>query len=288
MTQVFSGLLVLTTLAIVAGSVVRGRNLARRVEARPDGRVWLYRNFVLRMWPLMLLPVATVWASNRLTAADLGWARPHGFWGYAFAAYYLLAIGLGCMRLRRAMRRGAVFAQRQRIAFMIPRTAGERWWVVALSITAGVVEETIFRGALIGVGTKVYHLPILAAAGAALFLFAAGHLYQGWRGFVGSALIGFVVSFIYVISGSLLLPIVAHALHDLISMLLVPANSTPPPPTPPTPPTETQAQAQAHAPTPVDPKPSTVTATPAPTWKIPRPPAPTVRAATPDAAERPQ
>jgi membrane protease YdiL (CAAX protease family) len=263
-TQVWGALLVLTTLTVVIRSVVRGRTLAQRVEARPDGRVWLYRTFVLRMWPLMLMPVATVWASNRITVRDLGWAWPHGAAGYLFTAYYVLIIAIVGVRIRRAMRRGVVIAQRRRVAFMTPRTTRERWWAVALALTAGATEEVLFRGGLLAVGTEVYHLPLVAAAAAALVLFAAGHLYQGWRGLLGSALVGFVFTVIFAVSGSLLLAVVAHAVHDLISLLLIPGESTPQPP--------------AEEPeTPAEPSASTT--------RVPRPAAaagpPTVRSATP-------
>jgi membrane protease YdiL (CAAX protease family) len=228
-TQVLSALLVLTTLVVVVRSVARGRTLERRVEARPDGRVWLYRTFVLRMWPLMLLPLLMVGESDRITAHDLGWTRPRGVVGYLLTAYYLLIIVIVGIRVRRAMRRGLVIAQRQRLAFMMPRTARERWWAAALAITAGATEETLFRGGLLAVGTKAYHLPILTAAAAALVLFAASHLYQGWRGVLGSGLVGLVFTVIFTVSGSLFLAIIAHAAHDLISLLLIPAASTPQP-----------------------------------------------------------
>jgi uncharacterized protein len=235
-TQVLSALLVLATLAVTVRSVVRGRTLAKRVEARPDGRLWLYRTFVLRMWPLMLPPIVTVWASDRITARDLGLSWPHGVVGYLLAAYYLLIIVIVSVRIRRAMRRGTVIPQRQRIAFMVPRTTRERWWAAALAVTAGITEEVLFRGSLLAVGTKTYHLPLAAAAAVAIALFAAGHLYQGWRGVLGTAMLGFIFTMIFTLTGSLLLAILAHAVQDLISLLLIPARPAPPPPTPQEPP----------------------------------------------------
>jgi membrane protease YdiL (CAAX protease family) len=243
-TQVLSALLMLVTLTAVVGSVIRGRTLARRVETRADGRVWLYRNFLLRMWPLMVLPLVITDVSDRVTARDLGWARPHGVAGYLLAAYYLLIVVIASVRIRRAMRRGQVIPQRQRIAFMVPRTARERWWAAALAVTAGVVEETIFRGALYAVGTKVYHLPAVTVLAAALVLFAASHLYQGWRGLIGSGLIGLILTIIFVTSGSLLLAIVVHAAHDLISLLLIPAESADRPPAQPAATTQQSKTAQ--------------------------------------------
>jgi membrane protease YdiL (CAAX protease family) len=235
MTQILGTLLVLVTVAVVVGSVVRGRTLAQRVEALPDGRLRLYRNFVLRMWPLIALPLILVATTDRVTARDVGWASPHGATGYLLTGAYLFIGAIASLRARSMMRRGLVIAQRQRMAFMMPRTTRERCWTAALAVTAGAVEETIFRGGLVAVGTKVYHLPTLTVAGAALTLFAAGHLYQGWRGLIGSALVGYLFTVIFLISGSLLLAIVAHIAHDLMSMLVIPAESSRKPPEEPHP-----------------------------------------------------
>jgi membrane protease YdiL (CAAX protease family) len=273
MTQILSGLLVLVTVAVVIGSVIRGRTLAQRVEARPDGRLRLYRNFVLRMWPLMALPLVTVATTDRITARDVGWAWPHGVTGYLLTGCYMLIGVIASLRVRRMMRRGLVIAQRQRIAFMMPRTTRERWWTAALAVTAGAVEETIFRGSLLAVGTNVYHLPTIVVAGAALVLFAASHLYQGWRGLIGSALVGYIFTVIFLTSGSLLLAIVAHIAHDLLSMLLIPAKSSP---------KRTEEPNPAKAPPALStPEPAEARPTPEPAASL-LPPTLTVRAAAPE------
>jgi membrane protease YdiL (CAAX protease family) len=283
--QVLSALLVLASLVGAVRSVVRGRTLASRVEARADGRVWLYRTFVFRMWPVMVLPPAIAWASTSITAADLGWSWPHGVGGYLFAAYYLLVLVIASFRVRGRMRRGVVFARRQRVAFMAPRTARERWWAAALSLTAGITEEAVYRGALPAAGIHLYHLPHLVAASAALLLFAAGHLYQGWTGLLGSTAAGFIFTVLYVMSGSLLLPIVVHAVQDVIALLLIPAVSTPQPPSehPIQPPAaSTNADHSGDAALTNADQPGTA----APTRTIPRPPSPggppTIRTAVPD------
>ncbi len=294
--QVLSALLVLATVAAATRSVIRRRTLAQRVEARPDGRVWLYRSFILRMWPIMVLPPAIVWASSRITAADLGWAWPHGVGGSLLAAYYLLAVSIAGFRVRHRMRRGAVYPRRRRVVFMTPRTTRERWWVVALSLTAGITEEVLYRGALPAVGVHIYHLPYAAAASAAILFFAVAHLYQGRLGLLAAAAAGFVFTVLYAMSGSLLLPIVVHAGQDLITLLLIPAESTPTPPTEDAaqPPAGHPAQRPAEQPAAehrTPPSPSPAPATPpagitAPSRTVLRPQSPdgppTIRSVVPD------
>ncbi|MGH9594971.1 MAG: CPBP family intramembrane glutamic endopeptidase, partial [Bryobacteraceae bacterium] len=68
----------------------------------------------------------------------------------------------------------------ERLKFMAPRGAGEMATWVLLSITAGICEETIFRGYL---QRQFIAWTRNSAFGVALsaILFGAGHIYQGWR-----------------------------------------------------------------------------------------------------------
>jgi uncharacterized protein len=277
--QVLSAVLVLGSVAATITAAVRARRLRERITARPDGRLWFYRRFVFRTWPAMVLLPAIAWSSRSLTAADLGWAWPHGVVGYLCAGYAGIMLLVGGLRARGRMRRGHTFARRQRILFMLPRTPRERWWALAVSVTAGVTEEAIYRGALPGIGLEVYHLPYLLAAAAALVLFAAAHLYQGGPGVVGSACVGLLYTFIYVQSGSLVLPILLHVTQDVVALILVPAEATPREADPG--PAEQPQPAAATAG-----EAATPARTTTPAWTIPRPPTPdeppALRTAVPD------
>lgn len=89
-------------------------------------------------------------------------------------------------------------------------------------MTAGVTEEIVYRGLLIAVGMGAFGLSENVAALAALAVFVAGHLYQGWRGMLAVTLIGFGLTALYLRTGSLLMPILLHALIDLRGLLLFP------------------------------------------------------------------
>jgi uncharacterized protein len=271
---------VLGSVAAAVAGVVEARRFRERVSARPDGRLWFYRRFVVRTWPAMVLLPALAWSSPDLTAADLGWTWPHGVLGYVYAGYIGIMLAVIAVRTRRRMRRGFTFARRQRIAFMLPRTPPERWWALAVSVTAGVTEEAIFRGALLGVGLEVYHLPYLLAATAALLLFTAMHLYQGWTGVFAAACTGYLYATIYAVSGSLLLPILLHVAQDVVALLFVPAEPTPRP-ADPAPAAQLQPAAAATAGEAAAPARTTT-----PAWTIPHPPTPdeppVLRTAVPD------
>ncbi|MFD0775522.1 type II CAAX prenyl endopeptidase Rce1 family protein, partial [Streptomonospora algeriensis] len=95
----------------------------------------------------------------------------------------------------------------------------ERVAAAVLAVTAGVGEELLYRGLLVAFGVAL-GLPVWAAAAAACLLFALAHLYQGWWGVVGPGLLGALFMVVYLGTGSLLIPIAAHVVLELRSLLL--------------------------------------------------------------------
>ena len=92
-----------------------------------------------------------------------------------------------------------------------------------MAVTAGVCEEIVYRGFLIALGVGVLGLGTTPAALLALALFVAGHLYQGWRSMFLIALVGGALTRLYLTTGSLVLPIIVHALIDIMAMVVLPA-----------------------------------------------------------------
>lgn len=60
--------------------------------------------------------------------------------------------------------------------------------------------------------------PAIAAATAVL-IFGVGHAYQGVRGIVSTALAGAIGMAVYLLTGSLLAPMLLHAALDLVNGL---------------------------------------------------------------------
>ena len=111
------------------------------------------------------------------------------------------------------------------IRALLPRNRGELPYGAGLALTAGVVEETLFRLALPALLFGVLQGapgagPI--AFGLAAMLFGALHLYQGPLGMLFALVLGLLFTALYVVTGSILAPIVLHALIDLRSLVLIP------------------------------------------------------------------
>ncbi len=98
---------------------------------------------------------------------------------------------------------------------MVPVQRSDLTGFVAVSITAGVCEEILFRGVL--PWYLAGYLGAWGAQAAALVLFAAGHLFLGAQGALRALLAGAAFAGLYLWSGSLVPSIVLHALVDISS-----------------------------------------------------------------------
>ena len=101
---------------------------------------------------------------------------------------------------------------------LLPVSGPERSLFVALSATAGICEEIVFRGFLI-------HALTLATGSVTLALllsscvFGVVHAYQSPLGAVRAALLGALLALPLVFHGSIVPAILAHTLIDILSGL---------------------------------------------------------------------
>ncbi|MDN7123439.1 CPBP family intramembrane glutamic endopeptidase [Pseudidiomarina terrestris] len=98
--------------------------------------------------------------------------------------------------------------------WMVPATSKElRWFTLGLSVSAGVCEELLFRGFIIGVLGNVFGVILSLVVGS--LLFGLCHLYQGWGNVLRTAIIGLVLGIIYILTESLWVAIALHILIDV-------------------------------------------------------------------------
>ena len=104
---------------------------------------------------------------------------------------------------------------------LLPRNRQELRWGWALSINAGVSEELMMRLALPTLIFAVTGSAVAAVAGS-IVVFGALHAYQGVAGVIGTTIVGALMMFLYAVTGTILVPIVLHALIDWRSMVFLP------------------------------------------------------------------
>jgi membrane protease YdiL (CAAX protease family) len=97
----------------------------------------------------------------------------------------------------------------------VPHTPDElRLWT-ALSVTAGICEEILFRGYLTALVAS--WIGPLAGVAVACLMFGFAHLYLGARGAARAAVMGAVMAGVVALTGSLWVAMILHAAVDLHS-----------------------------------------------------------------------
>jgi membrane protease YdiL (CAAX protease family) len=100
------------------------------------------------------------------------------------------------------------------IAALIPRSAREKAWYAAVSVSAGIGEELIFRGFFMRLLAD-FGLRGLTLVAVSAVIFGFAHVYQGVGGVLVTTLMGALLGVVYLATGSLLVAMAVHALMDL-------------------------------------------------------------------------
>jgi membrane protease YdiL (CAAX protease family) len=211
-------LVVYAVIGLPLVSTLNGRRLARDADTPLVPR---YLRTMLRGW-LTAAAVALCWWYARRPFPELGFDVPlsaGGRWGALAAALAILVaavIQFGLSRLITANRQDALRKQMTYIK-ILPRTTPELLLFFGVSITAGVWEETLYRGFLIWFTSAYFGL--VGAVVATSVVFGIGHAYQGWRGATNAGLLGLGFAIGFALTGSLWWLIAVHALIDVFGGL---------------------------------------------------------------------
>jgi membrane protease YdiL (CAAX protease family) len=210
--------------------------LRRTRETDPKGLTRHYIRSIVGSWLAAGVAAAAVWVSPGVTAADLGLTAPAELgWtvgvvsGMVFCTFVVALLIHYRIRINRRIRSGHEIPGPARYGALLPRTPAERALALGLAVTAGVTEEIVYRGLLIALGVDL-GLGLYGAAALTVVMFGFAHLYQGRSGVLLIGYTGAVLTGLYLYSGSLLLPIIAHVLLDIRGLVVLPA----PPPAPAT------------------------------------------------------
>lgn len=178
------------------------------------------------------IQVESIWTKWLATAIALTicWQVPFDIvWGVdGVGVLYTIALVVGLVggaavlvvSLRTPSRRLALAQAAAKFAALLPKTPPERRLFAVVAVTAGITEETIFRGFLIAYvawllpGGNIYVAGVIAGVA-----FGVLHLYQGWKGVLQTGVIGVLFGLLYPSVGLVVLAIV-HSLLDLRLLLL--------------------------------------------------------------------
>jgi membrane protease YdiL (CAAX protease family) len=190
---------------------------ARIARGYAPARTSAYARTIASWWLIAITTLFAWWYLGRPLGA-LGLRLP--FDARSVAGVTLCVLMLAYMNGQwRALKRltpdkvERVAASLGRTVAVLPHTPGEYRWFLALSATAGICEELLYRGYLVALAYPL--LTIAGAVVAAALIFGLAHAYQGALGVIKTAGAGLALGVVYVATGSLLWPIILHTLLDV-------------------------------------------------------------------------
>jgi membrane protease YdiL (CAAX protease family) len=197
--------------------------LARRVAADPlHARTKFYLWNMVTLWALTTALVAGwSWAGRPLR--DLGLQPPDNAAGW-WSSLLIAGAGIGLIVQQAysfAMSPNAHAQVREKLdsqpvlRTVLPSTPREARVFHGVAVTAGVCEEVLYRGYLLWYFQSL--VPAGLAIAAAISAFGLAHVYQGTRNILTTGAAGAIAMAVYLLTGSLLAPILLHAALDLVN-----------------------------------------------------------------------
>jgi uncharacterized protein len=196
----------------------RMRDLMALANVSGRDRIRLYVSTILFQW---LLTAIVAWRAlaRGLTRPELALTG-----GFKSSIILLTLIGAALiavvhwMNLRRMARSNhpAIEPLRALGARLFPRSATEFVFYILLALTAGLCEEFIFRGFVIGAlfraGLSSWEVVLLSS-----LMFGVAHLYQGKSGSLGTGILGTLFAGVRIAYHSLLPVVIWHAVLDIVA-----------------------------------------------------------------------
>jgi membrane protease YdiL (CAAX protease family) len=185
---------------------------------RPDRNLLLLPAETLLRLALIGVCIGLGWLSG-LDRTALGWVWLGGIrpwlvgtaWGVALAAFFMLTT-LGIVRWT-----GRRFYSSTIVRAIIPQSGWELIAVSLAMILVVLLEELLFRSLLLGGLAPLAPMPLLVIGWSVLF--GLLHSPQGLWGMIGAGLAGGLLSLLFLQSGSLLVPWIAHYVANMVQVV---------------------------------------------------------------------
>jgi membrane protease YdiL (CAAX protease family) len=215
----------LVLLILVAGPIWDYYEFKRlKATTDPAAKVKFYRKIFAAQWTLAALVLLAVGRGIFWAPAKFAWMNTAVARSVGGGALVGILIGLIAPFLALSKPKGRATLRKAfgKLAFFLPTQTGQFGWFGAICITAGICEEWVFRGFLFHYFRQTpWHFGLAATFVISTVLFGANHFYQGWKGILSTGLLGAGFGLLYLWTGSLLAPMILHALVDLRALALL-------------------------------------------------------------------
>ena len=214
----------------------------RKLKRNPSSEQKLryYKTFCTWLWLASALAVVAVGFRPLFSISpqpgEISWLLPHPWVRYLvealIAIFVIISVVLpvGIVIWKKLTKRPRKYssAALKSFSYFFPATWTERHWWVFVCITAGVCEEVLFRGFMLHyLHVFPWTLNLTLALLLSSVIFGFNHLYQGAGGVAGTAIVGFLFGLLFLLTGTLTLPIIFHVVMDLrlLAILRPPADT---------------------------------------------------------------
>ncbi len=202
----------------VAGFIGFHRLLKRVAAGEPVKRLELYRNTLIGHWSLFFIFIA-IWIYTAREWSAVGLEFDPDLWTGIGAVLTVLAIIVLLLQIRQVQSAtqeeiDKLSKRFGKLAIIIPRNGAELAGFYGLAVTAGVVEEILWRGFMIWYLNQF--MPLWAAALISTIGFGLAHAYQGAANLPQITAVSAVMTALYLLSGSIWLPMILHAAVDIL------------------------------------------------------------------------
>lgn len=208
----------------------------RRLKADPTSqrKIRHYKTLAAWLWIATFLACAAVGLRPLFTIfpviEEIPWLWHHAWLNYliqAIVAIFLATILLPVVvvalkKLKKQPRKYSSADAFKSLSYFLPATRTERRWWVFIALTAGICEEVLFRGFLLHyMHVFPWKLSLTLSLLVAAVIFGLQHLYQGLAGAASTVVVGLIFGLLFIFSGTLLLPIIFHAIMDLRLLVIL-------------------------------------------------------------------
>ncbi|MDX1404830.1 MAG: CPBP family intramembrane glutamic endopeptidase [Woeseiaceae bacterium] len=202
----------------IAGFIGFRRLLRRAARGEVIDRSQLYRNTYIGHWTLFFLFLG-LWIGTSRDFSAVGVNFELDLWTAISALLTAAAIVTLVVQLRHVQdstqeQIDNLSRRIGKLAIIVPHNESELMRFYGIAVTAGIVEEVLWRGFMIWYLSLF--MPLWAAALVSALGFAVAHAYQGLSNLPQIAGVSATLTAVYLLSGSIWLPIVLHAAIDIL------------------------------------------------------------------------
>ncbi|MBZ5551717.1 MAG: CPBP family intramembrane metalloprotease [Acidobacteriia bacterium] len=196
-----------------------------RESIHPQVKIWSYLRIITGLWIVSLLviwriPLRQLYAAPLVKIPFLSHVPHEAVIGLMIPLILGILLPPFLALVHRGIRQRLLIPY-EKMDYLLPNSLLEMALFSGVAISAGVCEEIIYRGYLLRyLQASPWGLPLGWGLLASSAVFGLAHLGQGVKGVLETAFIGLVLGGLYIATGSLLFPILVHALIDLRALFM--------------------------------------------------------------------